>query len=169
MRPRRPLAAAAVAALLAVPACVAADDRALPPLDAAAVPAVPAPMERPAQLCDAIPGEVVAEATGRAVTVDGAGTQCSWRADAPGDDGRDIVLQGSFIDARSFEVGRRDVGAAAVAGLGDDAYLVHPGDLTPPTLYVLDGSRAFALWLGDPAAAGAEGALTRLARQVLAS
>lgn len=167
MRPRRLLAAAAVAAVVAVPACDDGEDRALPPLAARAVPA-PTPIDPSAPLCDAIPGEVVAEATGRAVTVEGAGTQCSWRADVAGGDGPDVVLQGSFIDARSFEAGRRGV-AAAVDGLGDDAYLVDGGDAAAPTLYVLDGSRAFALWLGDPAAVGPEGTLARLARQVLAS
>ncbi len=47
----------------------------------------------------------------------------------------------------------------------DDAYLVEPGDGAPTTIYVRDGHRAFALWLTHPAA---DGALTQLARQVLA-
>lgn len=171
MRLRRPLAALAVAALVAVPACDVAEERALAPLDdTAPVPTAP-PVRPPATLCDAIPHDVVAAETGRSpVTVDGAGSQCSWRAGTDGaDGGQDVVLQGSFIDASSFEVGRRDGTAAAVPGLGDDAYVVRSGDPAAPTLYVLDGSRAFALWLGGAAPAEPEEALARLARQVLAS
>ena len=170
MRLRRPLAALAVAALVAVPACDVADERAPSPLQGAApIPTAP-PVRPPATLCDAIPHDVVAAETGRSpVTVDGAGGQCSWRAGTGEVEGQDVVLQGSFIDASSFEVGRRDGTAAAVPGLGDDAYVVRPGDAAAPTLYVLDGSRAFALWLDGPAPAEHEGALARLARQVLAS
>lgn len=170
MRLRRPLAALAAAAVLAVPACDVAGERALAPLEPAApVPAAP-PLQPPAALCEAIPGEVVAAETGRSsVTVDGAGDQCSWRADAVGTEGgQDVVLQGSFIDASSFEVGRRDGTAAPMPGLGDDAYLVRSGGADATTLYVLDGSRAFALWLGGTVPVEAEDALARLARRVLA-
>lgn len=170
MRLRRPLAALAVTALVAVPACDGDDDRALPPLDGSAATVEPARAEPAAPLCDALPGDVVAEATGRTtVTVDGVGRQCSWRAGASGPEGTDLVLQGSFIDARSFDVGRRDGAAATVSDLGDEAYVVRAGAQAPATLYVLDGSRAFALWLGEPAAPEAEGTLAALARQVLAS
>ena len=166
MRTRGPLVALATAALLAVPACGGGDDGALPPLAPAAAATTPAAPAPPARLCDAIPGEVVAAATGRSpVTVDGAGSQCSWRSPSADPDGHDVVLQGSFIDARSFEVGRPAGGAHVVPGLGDDAYLVRT-DAAAPTLYVRDGSVAFALWLTVP---GAEGALADLARQVLAS
>lgn len=171
MRLRRPVAALAVAALVAVPACDVGSERGLAPLDPAApVPTAP-PMSPPAALCEAIPHDVVAAETGRSpVTVDGAGSQCSWRAGTDGTEGgQDVVLQGSFIAASSFEVGRRDSGAAAVPGLGDDAYVVRAGDAAAPTLYVLDGSRAFALWLDGPVPVPPEGALTRLAREVLAS
>lgn len=167
MRIRRPLVALSVAALLAVPACGGGDDASLPPLTAPAAaaavrPELPAP---PARLCDALPGELVAAATGRSpVTVDGAGTQCSWRSPSADPDGDDVVLQGSFIDTRSFEVGRPAGGAQSVPGLGDDAYLVRATDAAP-ALYVRDGSVAFALWVTDP---GAEGALAGLAREVLA-
>lgn len=166
MRTRRLLAALGAAALVALPACEASDDRALAPLPVAdrAVPAASAP---PARLCEAIPGHAVAAATGRSpVTADGAGTQCSWRTPT-GAEGQDLVLQGSFIDARSYELGRPVEGADAVTGLGDDAYLVRPHD-APPTIYVRDGSVAFALWLSEPGA-GAENTLADLARRVLAS
>ena len=165
MRTRRLLAALGAAALLAVPACDAGDEGGLPPLsDPAPQPETAA--APPARLCEAISDEAVAAATGRSpVTVDGAGTQCSWRA--PAADGHDLVLQGSFIDTRSFDVGRPADGAAPLPGLGDDAYIVEPAGETP-TIYVRHGSVAFALWLSDPAA-GADVALTDLARQVLAS
>lgn len=161
------LAALAAGILLGLPACGAPRDAAREPLEpgaGAVAPATPAASPRP-QLCDAIPGDVVVEATGRSpVTSDGAGTQCSWRAATPAE-GPEVVLQGSFIDARTFDVGRPGGGATEVRGVGDDAYLVQPGDGAPTTLYVRDGHRAFALWLTHPAA---DGALTRLARQVLA-
>ncbi len=165
MRTRRLLAALGAAALLAVPACDSGDEGGLPPLsDPTPQPATAA--APPARLCEAIPDEAVAAVTGRSpVTVDGAGTQCSWRA--PATDGHDLVLQGSFIDTRSFEVGRPSDGVAAVPDLGDDAYLVEPAG-EAPTIYVREGSVAFALWLSDPAA-GADLALADLARQVLAS
>lgn len=171
MRLRRPLAALALAALVAAPACDGQDDRGLPRLPAGATAAVPpVPAEPAAPLCDAIPGDVVAEVTGRSpVTVDGIGGQCSWRADSLGGDGPEVVLQGSFIDARSFHVGRRDAAVAGVPDLGDDAYVVHAEDGGPATLYVLDRSRAFALWLAHPAPQEAEGTLAILARRVLAS
>lgn len=171
MRLRRLLAALAVAALAAAPACDGRDDRGLPPLSVAATAAVPpVPAEPAARLCDAIPGDLVAAVTGRSpVTVDGVGGQCSWRADTLGRDGPEVVLQGSFIDARSFHVGRRDAAVAAVRGLGDEAYVVHAGTGGPSTLYVLDRSRAFALWLTHPAPQDAEGILAVLARRVLAS
>ena len=54
-------------------------------------------------------------------------------------------------------------------GLGDEAYVVHAGDGGTATLYVLDRSRAFALWLAHPAPPEAEGTLAILARRVLAS
>lgn len=94
--------------------------------------------------------------------------QCSWRAGGVGADRDEAVLGGSFIDARSFEVGRRDASAAAWEGLGDDAYVVGVGAAAPTTIYVLDGSRAFALWLAEPSPEGAERTLARPARQVLA-
>jgi hypothetical protein len=163
------LAAVAAGALVAVPACAAGDDATrtpLGPLDGAATAAQPA-AAGPAPLCEALPGDIVAAATGRSpVSVDGTGTQCSWRAPST-TDGTDVVLQGSFIDTRSFEVGRPAAGATTVPHLGDDAYLVHVGDDAPTTLYVRDGHRAFALWLRHPAGEP-EGALTQLARQVLA-
>lgn len=171
MRPRRHLAALAIAALVAVPACDAGGDAAMPPLTPAdAVPAS-VPVEPTAQLCDALPGEVVAEATGRApVTVDGAGTQCSWRAGDDRGGGGELVLQGSFIDATSFELGRPDdATTATVPGLGDDAYVVRGGGEAPTTLYVRHGSRALALWSTEPGAAALEASLADLARQVLAS
>lgn len=172
MRPRWPTAALAVAALLAVPACRAGDEAASIRPTPAAPSAPPAErFEPPARLCAAIPGEVVAEATGRSpVTVDGAGSQCSWRSPSPTAGGTDVVLQGTFIDTRSFEVGRPAGAAAPVAGLGDDAYVVRIGGAAPTTLYVRDGHQAFALWLDDASVppAGAEGTLARLARQVLA-
>jgi hypothetical protein len=58
---------------------------------------------------------------------------------------------------------------AAVPGLGDEAYVVPAGDGGTATLYVLDRSRAFALWLAHPAPPEAEGTLAILARRVLAS
>lgn len=167
MRTRRPMAALAAVAVLAA-ACASVDDGALPPLTAPeAREAAPLRSSPPARLCDAIPGEVVVAATGRSpLTVDGAGTQCSWRTPSTHADGDDLVLQGSFIAARSFEVARPDEGATHVPGLGDDAYLVQAADVAT-TLYVRDGSRAFALWFTEPGAPG--DALTRLAAQVLAS
>lgn len=166
MRTRRLLAAPGAVALMALSACDASDERALAPLpvEDRASPATSAP---PARLCEAIADDAVAAATGRSpVTADGAGTQCSWRTPTAAE-GQDLVLQGSFIDARSYELGRPVEGADAVAGLGDDAYLVRPDD-APPTIYVRDGSVAFALWLSEPGA-GDETTLADLARQVLAS
>ena len=164
------LAILPVAALLAVPACRAGDDASAPPPPVAAQLAA-APdrdLAPPAHLCDALPGHLVAGATGRSpVAVDGAGTQCSWRTPSMGS-GTDVVLQGSFIDVRGFEAGRPDdVGATTVTGLGDDAYVMRVGEGAPTTLYVRDGHRAFALWLTLPADE-AEPTLVRLARQVLA-
>lgn len=159
------LAAVAVGTLVAVPACAAGDSATWAPVDAETSAEAPAAAPA-AELCDALPGDVVAEATGRSpVTVDGAGTQCSWRAPAQAD-GSDVVLQGSFIDARSFEVGRPSGGVTVVPHLGDDAYLVQVGDGAATTLYVRDGHRAFALWVTRHADAP-DGALTHLARQVL--
>jgi hypothetical protein len=160
------LAALPAAALLAVPACRAPED-ATPvtpvPVRLAAAPAVRAP----SHLCDALPRAHVAAVTGRTtVAADGVGPQCSWRAPAP-HDGTDVVLQGSFIDARSFEVGRPDgTGATTVAGVGDDAYLVRTDAGSPVTLYVRDGNRGLALWLPRPDAAP-ERTLAPLARRVL--
>lgn len=80
------------------------------------------------------------------------------------------MLQGTFIDARSFEAGRSiDAAASPVADLGDDAYVVRVDGAAPATLYVREGTRAFALWLTAPGDGTAEGTLTSLARQVLAS
>ena len=168
---RRPLAALTVAALVAAPTCDGQDDRGLPPLAAGATAALTrVPVEPAAPLCDAIPGDVVADVTGRSpVTVDGVGGQCSWRADTAAGDGAEMVLQGSFIDARSFHVARRDAAVTGVPDLGDEAYVVHAGDGGPATLYVLDRSRAFALWLAHPVPQEAEGTLATLARRVLAS
>lgn len=169
MRTRRLLAALGATAVLAVPACDTGSDDALPPL----LPSEAARPERPAadtltRLCDALPPEAIAAATGRSpVTEDGAGTQCSWRAPAGPTEEHDVVLQGSFIDARSFEVGRPAAGAAAVPGLGDDAYLVRPPD-SALTIYVREGGVAFALWLTNTGS-GADATLADLARQVLAS
>lgn len=161
------LAALAAGIVLAVPACGASGDAAWEPLGparGAAMPVSPA-ASPPAPLCDAIPGDLVAAATGRSpVTSDGAGTQCSWRS-APSTAEPDVVLEGSFIDTRTFDVGRSGAAATTIHGIGDDAYMVEPGDGAPTTIYVRDGHRAFALWLTHPAA---EGALTQLARQVLA-
>ncbi|HSP03260.1 MAG TPA: hypothetical protein VLR27_07145 [Acidimicrobiales bacterium] len=161
------LAALAAGIVLAVPACGASGDAAWEPLrpgNGAATPVSPA-TSPPAPLCDAIPGDLVVTATGRSpVTSDGAGTQCSWRSAASTAE-PDVVLEGSFIDTRTFDVGRPGAAATTVHGIGDDAYLVEPGDGAPTTIYVRDGHRAFALWLTHPAA---EGALTQLARQVLA-
>lgn len=158
------LAALAAGIVLAVPACGASGDAAWEPLrpgNGATVPLAPA-SSPPAPLCDAIPRDLVVAATGRSpVTSEGAGTRCSWRSTAE----PDVVLEGSFIDTRTFDVGRPGATATTVHGIGDDAYLVETGDGAPTTIYVRDGHRAFALWLTDPAA---EGALTQLARQVLA-
>jgi hypothetical protein len=168
MHRRLGLTALGAAAVLALSACGASGEEALPRL-ARGEPVTTAPFEPPARLCEAIPGSVVAEATGRSpVTVEGAGTQCTWRS--PDADGDEAVLQGSFIDVASFVVGRPGgTGATDVPDLGDDAYLVREGELSPPTLYVRDGSVAFALWLADPTASEPEGALAHLAREVLSS
>ena len=158
------LAALAAGIVLAVPACGASGDAAWEPLGpgTGATTSVSPAAPPSAPLCDAIPGDLVVAATGRSpVTSDGAGTQCSWRSAAE----PDVVLEGSFIDTRTFDVGRAGAAATTVHGIGDDAYLVEPGDGAPTTIYVRDGHRAFALWLTHPAA---EGALTQLARQVLA-
>ena len=159
------LAPLAAGAVLAVSACGPGDEAqpSLEPMDAIAP--TPAAIQAPARLCDAIPRDLVADATGRSpVTVDGAGEQCSWRVPSP-TDGAEVVLQGSFIDTRSFDVVRPGAGATTVQGIGDDAYLVEVGDGAPTTLYVRDGHQAFALWLTHPAAGGT---LALLAGQVLA-
>lgn len=159
------LAALPVAVLLGTPACGPGDDAAWGPLDPPAAPLGALPRAAPAApLCDAIDPGAVAAATGHAdVTADGAGTQCSWRAAA----GPDVVLQGSFVDARTFEVARADGdGSHHVPDVGDQAYVVPGAPGAPTTLYVRDGNRTLALWLTDAAGEPAD-ALAGLARQAL--
>lgn len=164
MAPPR-LAALALVALLGAPACAGREPAAVPPAPPVSAQLVAAPdVAAPTPLCDALPDDLVADVTGQvAITADGAGDQCSWRT---ADAGGTAVLQGSFIDVRSFEAGRTHDATPAPAGLGDDAYVVHVPEAST-TLYVRDGHRALALWLTQPTDRPAD-ALAGLARRALA-
>ncbi|MFP5320673.1 MAG: hypothetical protein ACLGIC_02390 [Acidimicrobiia bacterium] len=119
-------------------------------------------------LCTVLPKQLVGDLVdARIIDAAGEGSQCTWRLQVPSpassepDDGShlagapadDPTLQGAFLDVGAFHAGRPpagDPGAVAdLAGVGDEAFVVHLGDASPSTLYVREGDRALSLWLQD--------------------
>jgi len=116
-------------------------------------------------LCTVLPRQMVGDlVSAQAVGASGDGSQCTWHLQVPspadaGGGGADLAatgdatLQGAFLDLGAFRAGRppaQDLARVAeVAGVGDEAFVVHLGDAAPSTLYVRDGSRALSLWVDD--------------------
>lgn len=173
----RRLLVALAAAVLAVAGCAAPPGSEPSTGGAAADPAPGAPAEVPegtpthhegqtgeVALCTVLPTEVVGDLV-RAGSVEssGDGSHCTWHLQVPSPVGaggpapdladHGATLQGAFVDLGAFHAGRppahEDASVAELAGIGDEAFVVHLGDAAPSTLYVREGTRALSLWVQD--------------------